>query len=922
MMFLKGLLYLNLLWYIGIPGANTKGVKDAVPFSLVEKVAVEEARALWNTESYGPVIPYVDFDGNVVAYLFTFKIGSSVFPPVSEIERERTEAELLIERARAKGDRDLLNRALSSYFGYKRYGSIVVGARYSRPPVIERGALLPRYYTVGKKALRRAEEYLGEEVLLTRIYYVGPPDKWYEFRGKSGRSVIVDPFSLKVYPAEKLQEFRPSEKGLSEFAALMRKKWEAVEKTDAGELLKSMDSGYVSGVPFYIWSYGCSPTTSAMLMGYWDSRGYGRLVDYYFDHWDVASNELVENVPNVQLELALGMFTDTITGGTTIYNIPYGHTYVANTINGYIFGAQVSPAGYQGNNWNWGWIVSEIDNGRPTHWAVLNYLYGGEYINHSVAAVGYSTDGSNYYVKVHNTWDYGEWDWDLSPNTNYESRVVTLVPGGADSNNIFLDFPHGGTPLYTSLPFVVSWTLTGTAGDYVNVYFSGDNAQSWTLVGNHVLPDETFSFAVEAATSDGRVKIELYNSSGQLLAADASEDNLIITSLSDTSHVTPLSFLSIGYPIYDIERIGDLLLAAGTDGLTVIDVSDNSDLSVLGFSESGDADNFIMVRDNMAYIASKTYGLRMVDFSDPENPQEVGHYSPGDQVLTVDLYGDYAILAARLQKLRVVDVSNPASPTEVSQYPDLTAAFAVDVVGNKAYVTSLSTGLHILDLSDINNIQELGSIATNGAPYDVVVSGNYAFIADGNGGVFIADVSNPASPQEVTAIDVPGMVKRVKIKGNYLFVLSDQAGFRVFDVSDPSSPAEVGHINVDPTITGFGFSSYYGYVATSDGCILALDMNCVGVEESDLLSPGVAFTLIPNPLTQKGSLRFSLRNSSRVEVNIYDASGRLLLPLYSGNLEAGEHVIPIDVGNLNSGIYFLRLNAGTFTKTGKLLIVR
>jgi len=921
-MFLKGLLYLNLVWYIGIPGANTRGVKDAVPFSLVEKVAVEEARALWNTDAYGPVIPYVDFEGNIAAYLFTFKIGSSVFPPVSEIERERADAELLIERARAEGDRDLLNRALSLYFGYERYGSIVVGARYSRPPVIERGALLPRYYTVGKKALRKAEEYLGEEAVLTRIYYVGPPDKWYEFKGRSGRSVIVDPFSLKVYPAEKLQEFRPSKKGLSEYAALMRQRWEVMERSDAGELLKSMDSGYIPGVPFYIWSYGCSPTTSAMLMGYWDSRGYGRLVDYYFDHWDVASNELVENVPNVQLELALWMFTDTLTGGTSIYNIPYGHTYVANTLNGYLFGAQVSPAGYQGNNWNWGWIVGEIDNGRPTHWAVLNYLYAGEYIDHSVAAVGYSTDGSNYYVKVHNTWDYGEWDWNLAPNTNYESRVVTLVPGGGDSNNIFLDFPDGGTPLYTSLPFVVSWTVTGSAGDYVNVYFSDDNAESWTLVGNHVQPGEAISISVDEATSEGRVKIELYNSSGQLLAADGSEDNLVITSLSDTSNVTPLSFLSIGYPIYDIEHAGNLLLAAGTDGLTVIDASDNSDLSVLGFSGTGDADNYIAIRDNIAYVASKTYGLRVVDFSDPEDPQEIGHYSPGDQVLSVDLYGNYAVVAARLQKLRVVDISNPSSPTEVSQYPDLTAAFAVDVVGNKAYVTSLSTGLHILDLSDVDNIQELGNIQTNGAPYDVVVSGGYAFIADGNNGVFVADVSNPSSPQEVTTIEVSGMVKRVKVKGNYLFVISDQSGFRIFDISDPSSPAEVGHINVDPSISGFGFSSYYGYVATSDGCILALNMNCVGIGESDLSSPRDVFTLIPNPITQKGSLRFSLRRPSSVEVNVYDASGRLLLPVFSGNLTAGEHVIPIDVRDLRSGIYFLRIDADSFTRTGKLLIVR
>ena len=69
--------------------------------------------------------------------------------------------------------------------------------------------------------------------------------------------------------------------------------------------------------PFYDWSFGCSPTSGAMLLGWLDDVcHHGRLIDYHLQRWDTVQREMDYNVPNAQLELAWSMNTDTMTGST------------------------------------------------------------------------------------------------------------------------------------------------------------------------------------------------------------------------------------------------------------------------------------------------------------------------------------------------------------------------------------------------------------------------------------------------------------------------------------------------------------------------------------------------------------------------------------------------------------------------------
>lgn len=69
-------------------------------------------------------------------------------------------------------------------------------------------------------------------------------------------------------------------------------------------------------------------------------------------------------------------------------------------------------------------------------------------------------------------------------------------------------------------------------------------------------------------------------------------------------------------------------------------------------------------------------------------------------------------------------------------------------------------------------------------------------------------------------------------------------------------------------------------------------------------------------------VRFSLPNPAHTTLSLFDASGRMIYHWGLGNLPAGEHSINRSVTDLSQGLYFLRIKAGTFSATRKVIIAR
>lgn len=78
----------------------------------------------------------------------------------------------------------------------------------------------------------------------------------------------------------------------------------------------------------------------------------------------------------------------------------------------------------------------------------------------------------------------------------------------------------------------------------------------------------------------------------------------------------------------------------------------------------------------------------------------------------------------------------------------------------------------------------------------------------------------------------------------------------------------------------------------------------------------------PNPFNPVTSIPYQLPQASYVRLEVFDALGRSVAVLVNEWSEAGQYNIQFDAGNLASGIYVYRLQAGDFTQTRKLTLMK
>jgi photosystem II stability/assembly factor-like uncharacterized protein len=98
-----------------------------------------------------------------------------------------------------------------------------------------------------------------------------------------------------------------------------------------------------------------------------------------------------------------------------------------------------------------------------------------------------------------------------------------------------------------------------------------------------------------------------------------------------------------------------------------------------------------------------------------------------------------------------------------------------------------------------------------------------------------------------------------------------------------------------------------------------------GFNQTGIGSLPLAFALEPNqpnPFGQQTSIRYALPEAARVRLEVFDLAGRRVTTLVDGERPAGLHAVvfrPADQRGLASGVYFVRMAAGAFEQTRKML---
>jgi len=284
----------------------------------------------------------------------------------------------------------------------------------------------------------------------------------------------------------------------------------------------------------------------------------------------------------------------------------------------------------------------------------------------------------------------------------------------------------------------------------------------------------------------------------------------------------------------DVKVAGDMaIIAAGQQGLVLVDVADPAAPGVLGsgpilFDASG-CD--YAPTDRMAYVTDGSVGAVAFDVRDPASPVyltycqgtrardlEIIEATPGllHYIFAADGEGGF-----RIWEMRYYPAYQAWFGNGVYQGDTQGSARGVCLYGGKAFVAAEQLGLVLFDVTTPTSAARLGGVDTPGEARGVAAAGNYAYVADWRAGVQVVDVSDPTAPEIVTTIETRGNAVTAFCRDDMLYVACHTGGLQVFDVSDPPAPTAAGSL-ATPYANAVFVTDTHVYIADRDwGLVIA-----------------------------------------------------------------------------------------------------
>ena len=337
----------------------------------------------------------------------------------------------------------------------------------------------------------------------------------------------------------------------------------------------------------------------------------------------------------------------------------------------------------------------------------------------------------------------------------------------------------------------------------------------------------------------------------------------------------------------------------------------------------------LAVRGNYVYLSYASGRIEIVDVSDPAAPLGMGTYDMGWHNHRIALNKNLLLQAHCIDAI-ILDISDPWNPSFVSRFDS--AGFAttkgIAVYGNYAFTTHYlywpGNPLKIWDISDPYMPNLVGEYLSSyfEANWNVKISGNYAYVVDLWKGLEVIDVSNPALPVLADSIINSNWGEDIFVLGSYLFMT--RWALLAYDISNPY------HIVCMGEYPNPSFSPFYD-VCAADSLVYTISNDSLyiflfrpqEVAVNELEHPPGALSLsppYPNPFNAQTKIDLDLPEATDITLEIYDILGLRVSALVDGLVMApGHHEFTWDANDFPSGIYFVRLRAGEYAETKKLM---
>ncbi|HZW40020.1 MAG TPA: carboxypeptidase regulatory-like domain-containing protein [Ignavibacteriaceae bacterium] len=112
---------------------------------------------------------------------------------------------------------------------------------------------------------------------------------------------------------------------------------------------------------------------------------------------------------------------------------------------------------------------------------------------------------------------------------------------------------------------------------------------------------------------------------------------------------------------------------------------------------------------------------------------------------------------------------------------------------------------------------------------------------------------------------------------------------------------------------------------TSDLNMILTSNNVTGVKDNNNTQVVRSFGLdqnYPNPFNPTTNIKYSVAEKSNVKLTLYNILGKEVMVMVNETKDAGTYNYKLNASALSSGVYFYRIDAGNFTSTKKLTLIK
>ena len=281
----------------------------------------------------------------------------------------------------------------------------------------------------------------------------------------------------------------------------------------------------------------------------------------------------------------------------------------------------------------------------------------------------------------------------------------------------------------------------------------------------------------------------------------------------------------------------------------------------------------VTLHESKAYIAAGSEGLVILDVNNRHNLLKLGQFDTDNYLYEVALAkdGTKAYLAEG-KHLVILDVSDPTKIVELSRINAGTTGYIEGVAlspdGNLLYLANGWAGFYILDISDPTALKQLGSFSTESYVGDVTVAadGTKVYLSDVWKGFIVMNVVDPLQPIAIAQVAPQASDTRhgftrdsvLSSQGSIAYVLDSTEGLLILDILDPTQPQILGKL---PLTLG-----------VSAGITLSADGSTVYIAKANYRDDSLIRIDVSDPAQVKQSTQLSLPQAVNVTLSSDESS--------------------------------------------------